>query len=131
MDSVKEKSEFNKNLIIILKGSIYSIIISLICMLIFAILLCYTSLKENIMIPVIFVVTGISILIGSMLSTKKAKKNGLLKGGIIGIIYIMFLYFLSSLFLANFSLNLNSFIMIIISFFTGIIGGIIGINFKK
>lgn len=128
---ITEKSEFKKNLVRIIKGSIFSIITSAILLLFFAVLLCYTSLSENTMLPVILVVTGVSILIGSMISTRKIRKNGILNGGIVGIIYIIVLYLISSLFLAGFYLTFKSFIMLIIGIITGMVGGIIGVNTNR
>lgn len=75
---ITEESEFKKNAIRIIKGSIFAIITSAILLLIFAVLLCYTNLSESTMLPVILVITGISILIGSMMSTRKIRKNGIL-----------------------------------------------------
>lgn len=120
-----------ENIIRITKGSIFAIVTSIILLLIYAMLLCYTSLSENTILPVILVITGISILIGSMISTRKIRKNGMLNGGLVGIIYIIILYLTSSLFFVGFSLTLNSFIMLIIGSITGVIGGIIGVNTNK
>ena len=125
---ITEESELKKILVGIIKGSIFSIIISAILLLIFAVLLSYTNLSENTMLPVTLVVTGVSILIGSMISTRKIRKNGILNGGMVGIIYIIALYLISSLFLAGFNLTFNSFIMLITGIITGMIGGIIGVN---
>lgn len=128
---ITEESEFKKNLVRIIKGSLFAIITSAILLLFFAVLLCYTSLSENTMLPVILVVTGISILIGSMVSTRKIRENGILNGGMVGFIYIIILYLISSLFLAGFSLTFNSFIMVIVGVVTGMIGGIIGVNTNR
>lgn len=128
---ITEESEFKKNAIRIIKGSIFAIITSTVLLLIFALLLCYTSLSENTMFSVILVITGISILIGSMISTKRIRKNGILNGGMVGVIYIITLYLISSLFLAGFNLTFNSFIMLIIGIITGMIGGIIGVNTNR
>ena len=128
---ITEESEFKKNLVRIIKGSIFAIITSFVLLLVFAILLCYTNLSENTMLPVILVITGISILIGSMISTRKIRKNGILNGGMVGTIYIITLYLTSSLLLAGFNLTFNSFIMLIIGIITGMVGGIIGVNTNK
>ena len=128
---ITEESEFKKNAIRIIKGSILAIITSTVLLLIFALLLCYTSLSENTIFPVILVITGISILIGSMISTKRIRKNGILNGGMVGVIYIITLYLISSLFLAGFNLTFNSFIMLIIGIITEMIGGIIGVNTNR
>lgn len=128
---VVEQNEMKTNGIRILKGSIFAIIISAILLIIFALLLCYANLKEVTMKPVIFTITGISILIGSMTSTKSIKKNGIINGGIVGLIYILILYIISSLFVSGFSITLNSIFMLAIGTITGIIGGIIGVNINK
>lgn len=128
---ITEESELKKNSARIIKGSLFAIITSAILLLIFAILLCYTSLSESTMLPVILVVTGVSILIGSMISTRKIRKNGILNGGMVGLIYIIILYLISSLFLAGFSLTFNSFIMLVVGIITGMIGGIIGVNTNR
>lgn len=125
-----KKSEFSKNVIRIVKGSITAIILTLILLLIFAILLTYTKLQENLINPVIIVISGISILIGSSISTLKINKNGLLNGSLVGLIYIITIYLISSIILANFKINLYSAIMIFVSIIMGMIGGIIGVNLK-
>ena len=123
-----EKSEFSKNAIRIIKGSIIALILTLIMLIIFAMLLAYTPLQENTINPVTIVISAISVLIGSSLSTIKIKKNGLVNGAFVGLIYILIIYLLSSLISLNFSLNLYSAIMIFSSIITGLIGGIIGVN---
>ena len=65
------------------------------------------------------------------MGTIKIKKNGIVYGGIIGIIYIIGLYIISSIVTTGFSLNMYSIIMIILSILAGMIGGIVGVNIKK
>lgn len=129
MENIKE-SEFSKNMIRIVKGSISAIILTIILLLIFATLLTYTEIKENTINPVIIVITGISILVGSSISTLKIKKNGLINGFLVGLIYIITIYLISSLTGTGFKINLNSMIMILVSIIMGMIGGIIGVNLK-
>ena len=78
--------------------------------------------------PVVIIITSVSILIGSSISTLKIKKKGMINGGIVGLIYIVTIYVLSSISGAGFSLGLNSIIMAISAIIAGMIGGIIGIN---
>ena len=122
----KEKS--NKNIIRIIKGSILSILISTILLLIYAVTLTYTSISENTMTAVLITISGISILIGSSISSFKIKKQGMLNGALVGLIYMLALYLISSMILTGFSLNFSSIIMIIIGTFAGIVGGVIGVN---
>ena len=114
----------------IIKGVGISLITTVLLLLIFSIILTYTNIEENVINPVIMIITAISILIGSSIGNIKIKKNGLINGGLIGGIYILIIYLVSSILNWNFSLNLQSIIMIITAFIFGILGGIIGVNRK-
>lgn len=126
-NNTKEK---NNNLLKIMKGSIISIITTMIFLTIFAILLTYTEISENTIFPVVLVISGVSILIGSSITTRKLKQQGMINGGLIGLVYILFIYVISSLFTMQFNLNINSIIMLSVCVIVGMIGGIIGINMK-
>ncbi len=124
-------SENNSNSVVrILKGSIISIITTLILLIIFSAMLTYTNINENTIPTVIIICTALSILIGSQIATSKIKKNGILNGALVGIIYIAFLYIISSCITKNFSLNNYSIIMMLVSILIGGVGGIIGVNRK-
>lgn len=119
-----ETFENNKPIVSIIKGIIISFLFTAISLIVFSLLLTYTSLSEDTIKPVIITLTGISILIGSSIGTRKLKKNGLLNGAIIGASYIILLYLISSIISSNFSLSIMSLIMII----AGLIGGILRRN---
>ena len=121
-------SESGNNIKKILKGSIISMLITIIALLIFASLLTYTSMSEATIPAVIIVISIISILIGSTICMAKVKKNGIVNGALIGLIYIMLIYLLSSIIQGNFAINIYSIIMIIGSTLAGAVGGIIGVN---
>ena len=89
---MENRLEVNKNLIRVIKGSIFAIIISLILLLIYACLLTCTNLAETTMVPVVITISAISILIGSSISSFKIKKQGMLNGALVGLIYILFIY---------------------------------------
>lgn len=124
-----ETFEKNNIFIKIIKGAGISIIFTLICLTIFSAILTYTNLSESLIQPVVISVTGISILVGSFFATKKIKKNGIIKGIAVGLIYVMLIYLISSVVNnANFALNSGSIVMIAIGILCGAIGGIIGVN---
>lgn len=112
----------------VLKGSAISMLASIVLLMIFATLLTYTNVNENTMPTVIIIVTALSILIGSQITTSRIRKNGIFNGSLVGIIYIIILYLISSVITKNFSLNSYSIIMIATSIIIGGIGGIIGVN---
>lgn len=124
----EDLSERGNNIKRIIKGSIISIFITLIALVIFAGFLTYTRISESTIPTVTIIITVISILIGSSLSMTTIRKNGIINGAIIGLIYIAVIYLLSSIIEKDFSLNTYSIIMITSSVLAGALGGIIGVN---
>lgn len=124
-----ENFEKNNIFIKIIKGVGIAIIFTLICLTVFSALLTFTNLSESLIQPVVISVTGISIFVGSFFATRKIKKNGIIKGIAVGLIYILLIYVISSVVNnANFALNMGSIVMIAIGILCGAIGGIIGVN---
>ena len=124
--SIKEEKE----IISIIKGVGVSLLATILLLLIFSAILTYTNLQENLINPVIIIITAISILIGSTIQINKIKKNGILNGMFIGMIYMITIYFISSILNWKFNLNIQSLIMIFVGIIFGMIGGIIGVNKK-
>lgn len=125
MDSIK-----NNQFVIIFKGAIFSIMATLVLLFIYSAILAYTSVSESTIVPVIIILTGISILIGSSLATAKIKKNGLINGGAIGGIHIGLIYLVSSIIHTGFAVSTNSIIMIGCGILAGVVGGVVGVNIK-
>ena len=123
-----QKVKEDKTIMKIIKGTITSFIITLILIMLISIILVNSNISENIISPGIFVITCISIFAGAMSSIRK---NGIAYGGIIGIIYILTLYLLSSILNGEFNLTISSLILITLSIMSGIICGIVGVNIKK
>ena len=130
--SVEEVTKENGNTIVkVIKGSVLAIALTAIFLSSYAAILSFTNISETTIVPVVIVLTGISLLIGSSISTIPIKKQGMLNGGLVGLIYMLVLYIISSIILGNFGLNINSIIMIAVGVLTGMVGGIIGVNIHK
>ena len=130
MEKLEILNENGSNIKKILIGSGVSIIITLIGLIVFASLLTYTDISESTIPTVTIIITIISILIGSSICMSTVRKNGIVNGVLIGLIYIGVVYILSSIIEGNFALNTRSIIMIIGALIAGAIGGIIGVNKK-
>lgn len=117
-----------KNIVTIIKGSLVAIAITIIGLLIFSLILTYTNVKESAQMPTVITIMAISIIVGSIISTRKVSKKGLLNGGLVGLIYILVIYLLSSIFVTNFSMNTHTLITIIVAIIAGTLGGVIGVN---
>ncbi len=112
----------NKSSIIhIIKGVVISYFITLVLLFLFSLLLTYTNVAENMIAPAILIITIISILIGGSIGSSKIKKKGLIHGGMIGIIYISILYFISSFIHTGFAMNIYAILMILFSVLAGMV----------
>ena len=125
------KNALKGKLIKILLGSGISFLISLVLLLAISIVLTYTNISENIITVAVIVISALSILVGSIISALNINKNGILNGALVGAIYMITIYLLSSIFVSGFEINMQSVIMIAVSILAGMIGGIIGVNFHK
>jgi putative membrane protein (TIGR04086 family) len=58
----------------ILKGTMISVLLTLVLLLIFATVLTYSNVAENTIPAVIIVITAISLLVGASIANRKIKK---------------------------------------------------------
>lgn len=124
-------NEKNSKIYNIFRGCLVAILITIISLLIFSILLTHTNISEKSIVPVITIITAVSILTGSILSVSKIENRGLFNGALVGLTYILAIYILSSIINKNFAINLNSLILISSAVISGMMGGIIGVNMNN
>lgn len=115
----------------IAKGFGISLFLSMVGVFIYAVVLVNTHVQESTIRPVLITITGVSILIGSSISSIKIKKNGIINGICVGALYFASLYILSGIAICGFSLNVVSLIMIGVGMILGGIGGVIGVNLYR
>lgn len=118
-------------IMLILKNVVISYAITLFLFMLYAFILEFTGVPESSIPLSTFVITMVSVFIGSSLTVIKIREKGLINGGLVGLAYILLLYILSSIFVTGFGLNGFSFSMIIFNVIVGMIGGIIGVNMCK
>ena len=85
MNNIKIENGTDTRLPNLLKGLIFSFLITLISIFLFAIILTYTNISEKTIPIFITVLTFISILIGTIIGSRNIRKNGMLNGAIIGV----------------------------------------------
>ena len=128
MNNIKIENGTDARLPNLLKALMFSFLITLISIFLFAIILTYTNISEKTIPIFITVLTFISILIGTIIGTRNIRKNGMLNGAIIGVGYVILLYLISSILNTGFAFNVYTILMIVTGIISGIIGGIVGIN---
>ena len=95
------------------KGTIIAIAISIVSILIFSWLLVKTNIKEESINTIIIIISGVSLLIGTSISSIKLKKYGIINGIVISVIYMIILYLASSFVNNDFSINSKTIYMLI------------------
>jgi len=119
------------SIVSMLKGLLVSYIIVIFLFAFFAIILANTDFPEKYLPTAVLITTIISVITAGSTVTKRLKNKGWLNGGIVGLIYMLILYILSSIVYEDFSVNRYTITMIIIGMLSGAIGGILGINLRK
>ena len=123
-----ENERKSSNILKVIKGSVISILISVVLLFIASLILTYTNIGENAIPTLIIIISAISIFIGSLISTMHIKQRGILNGSMVGAIYIIIIYLFSSIAITGFNMNIKSLIMLVASVIAGTIGGIVGVN---
>ena len=125
-----EKSvNFKGNVLDILKAVLFSVLISLALVLIFAIVIKFASLPSKVIMPVNIAIKTVSVLIGTLIGFKQPS-NGLIKGAVSGLVYMLFTFFIFAA-LSGFKDVDFSWIDLVTLPIAGAISGIIAVNIRS
>lgn len=125
---MKKALNIKADMLDILKAVLFSTLISLGLVLVFAIIIKYASLPNGVILPVNIAIKIVSVLVGTLIGFKQAQ-NGLLKGAISGLIYMLFTFFIFAA-LSGFKDVKFSWIDLITLPIVGAISGIVAVNIK-
>ena len=113
---------------VIAKGLLFSFVLSILLIIVVSMIYYFSPLTENFVPYIIYGITLICIIFGSVYVGKRVEEKGWIRGGVTGFLYIAFLLGLGLLFLPDLSLDMNIIYRLIIGFSFGALGGILGIN---
>ena len=114
----------------IFKGSLISVSITLVSILVFALIIKFANVPDNVIAPVNQAIKIVSIFFGCFLSLKHYQQKGLATGAMIGLIYTLLAFLIFSLLGNTFNLNLSLFVDALFSIIVGAICGIFSVNKK-
>lgn len=112
----------------VIKGTVLSVLIAFFSIFIFAIIVNKTNLKVNVIKAVNQFIKVIAVFIGCVFNLKD--NNGLIKGGILGILFTLFMNLLF-LIIGNGNFGGAFWIDLAFTFLVGLISGIIAVNVKR
>ena len=116
------------NLKSLLKALCVALIASIILIAALSALLVFTSLPESTTGVAIILIIILSNIIGGIALSRKMRANGMIGGAISGILYAIALYLIGALFYNKVDINVGTWTILIISIFSGALGGIVGVN---
>ena len=122
----------NKNVIFqILKGILVAVCFSLIGILLFALSLRFFDMSDLGIKIVNQIIKTLSILSGCFVCLKADRKNGIVKGILISVLYTIVSFFLFSILNGEFSFSVSILFDLLFSFVVGAISGILCVNIFK
>jgi len=116
--------------IVAVRSSLIAIVLSLLCFLIFAIVMKIGNFEETLISPGIQVIRVLSITVGGVVAARSTTAKGWLVGALSGILYMVWAIFISLLFGGGISLNSLLLSDMLLGLIAGLVGGMIGINLK-
>jgi putative membrane protein (TIGR04086 family) len=114
-----------------LKGLLASIIVTVFAFILLALIMANTDFPQRFITPAVVLTTIASVLTAGSVSTRGIHNKGWLNGSVVGLIYMIMLYLVSSLVYNDFSIDKYVITMTAIGVLAGAIGGIVGINTGK
>lgn len=114
----------------IIKGVIFSLIISVLTVIVFAIIVKFANLSSKTVEIVNIALKIISILTGTLLAVGSGRQ-GLFKGGIIGLLFVLVSYLVFSLINGSFSVNPLTAFDVIFCLVAGLLSGVFAVNVRK
>ena len=119
------------NILSIIKGVFWAISVSLLCVLIFAFIIKFTNISENVISPINQIIKVLSILIGCWVASKKIPSNGWFYGLILGALYTIFAFLIFSILDGEFSFTISLLNDFVFGAVLGLISGIITFAIRK
>ncbi|WP_350344430.1 TIGR04086 family membrane protein [Proteinivorax tanatarense] len=108
-------------------GLFSSIILSVIVLLLWSIIMSFSSVSDSTIKSVVIVTIVTSIFAGGFVSAKMSKQKGWMIGGFVGVTYLVVLLFMGSA-VSTPDITLTAPINLVFGFLVGAIGGVMALN---
>ena len=109
-------------------GWIGAVLLTFMLMLILSLAMIKFELNDNIYSIIFTVITVVSLVIGAVLAARNNGERGWLTGGIVGLLFFVFIFVFSSVINGSFAFDITQIYKLIGCFGVGTIAGILGIN---
>ena len=116
------------NYIALIKGILFSLILTLILILVVTLICYFGNISEKVLGLMLFAVSAVSVFLSSVFMAKSLKHSGLIYGVLNGLGYFLIILIASICFSGKFAPSIQSITMLIGSVLAGALGGVTGVN---
>lgn len=126
-----KKISINKNFVFdLLRSTIISVIISLLCVLVFALIVNLADVGENVIAPVNTIIKILSVFFGCAIGFKD-KSKGAIKGALSGLLYTLLSILIFGIISHSVKISALNLMDVGIGIIAGTISGIIAVNIGR
>ena len=125
-----EKTPF-LDIMYLCKNTLFCFLITGVLLLIGAVAATYLSVAEGTIGLLVTILTDVCIFLGGFRGAKNSGRQGLVQGGIFGVVYMAILTLIGMLICGRWSMGQETWISILIGILCGAIGGMLGVNTKS
>lgn len=127
---MEKKMKFGKeDLIDIVKSCLIAVVSSLVLILIFAIIIKFSGIADNVILAINMVIKSISVVVGILFGIKNARL-GAIKGLFSGLLFVLVSYVLFAIINLDGKIDLMMLVDSLIILAESLIAGIIAVNIK-
>lgn len=123
--------EGKSNYLSLFSGTIISIAVTLVLILLFAILIRFFNIGQRWIFPVNQIIKVISLIIGSWIILKSKPEKGFLKGMLLGVLYFVLNFVIFSILQGDFNFSFSNLYDLVLTILMGGLIGIIEVNILK
>lgn len=120
----------NGNFQHMIKGLLYAFISLTVLIITVSLILWMTNMNMRTLTVLIYFLHGICLLIGGFVAGKRIQNKGWYYGGMLGIIYGIIIILIGILGFQS-TLNMATLSLFVLSFSSGALGGMIGVNVQR
>ena len=112
------------------RGIFISYILTILVVVIYGLLITFTSVNESYVSTIALVTTAIACILSGFITALAAKGKGLIWGILAGVLYIMFIIFAGYMLTPDFEVSSKVLMTIVLAIAGGGLGGVLGINLR-
>ena len=115
----------------ILKGIIFSVLATVACMAVLALVCYFGNISDKLLGILVFAATILCVFTGALFVSRNAQKSGLVHGALLGLGYFLAVFIVSLILQKKVDFDMHLATLLMGDVAAGMLGGVFGINAKN